>query len=166
MKEALSVDENMAKLFYSTASKEIKDALEGHFGKEFFIKKKYYEQVGDVKDAIRILNYSQEKLDRIFIPDPQDADEEASNAHEEIKLIIKAICFLAKFKADYSNPKQEKWWPWFVWDKKTSAFVFSSTDYDCDDTNTHVGVRLSLPDSESAGYVGQKFISTYNKFLK
>ncbi len=167
--KSLQITEKKARELYPNAPQEFKTELESHFGKEIFIPKteqKYFEAVGGVKDACKILKITKTKLDRIMIANPKDDDERASNAYEEIKLIIKAINFLIKFVPNYAEVNQKKWWPWFKWDTSKSAFVFSNAYCFYDGTSTDVGVRLVLADSEAAEYVGRKFLPTFNKFLK
>jgi hypothetical protein len=35
-----------------------------------------------------------------------------------------------KWKADYSNDQQKKWFPWIIWNSKKARFVFYGADYD------------------------------------
>ena len=68
-----------------------------------------------------------------------------------------------KFKVDYTNRNQEKWFPIF-WNDG-SGFVFSNAAYDYSDTLTACGSRFALPSDDVAEDFGKTFLSLWNDFL-
>ena len=67
------------------------------------------------------------------------------------------------FVPDFSNLMQDKWFPWFVYDKGTEGFVFASTDFTPSDTNANVGSRLCFKTRNRAIQFGKQFVGLYNQ---
>lgn len=67
------------------------------------------------------------------------------------------------FIPDFSDEKQDKWFPWFRYDQDSERFVCMDTHYA--PTRTHVGIgsRLCFKTSERAKQFGEQFIDLYNK---
>ena len=84
---------------------------------------------------------------------PINARQMAANDRERLDYIAEYI--QDGWKADYANPAQDKWWPWYWYDKSKSAFVFSATNFYWSLTNADVGSRLSFPTDEAATFYGR-----------
>ena len=69
------------------------------------------------------------------------------------------------FVPDFSDWEQDKWFPWFVYDKDAMGFVFaySGSAWSCLLTDECVGSRLCFKTSERAELFGKKFTDLYNK---
>ncbi len=69
-----------------------------------------------------------------------------------------------KWKADYTDNNQYKYFPWFVVNadkKRPSGFGLSYLDCACWRTFTPSGVRLCYKDRETAEYAGKTFLALY-----
>lgn len=80
-------------------------------------------------------------------------------------VIIEAFCEQAKFKINYSDPHQRRWFP--VFDTSNKGFVFSRTDYERWRSRTvaFVGSPFVLPTSDHARFMGNHFIGLYKKWM-
>ena len=66
------------------------------------------------------------------------------------------------FVPDFSNSMQDKWFPWFVYDKGAAGFVFAyapAPSY----TYAHVGSRLCFKTRNRAIQFGKQFVGLYNQ---
>ncbi len=68
-----------------------------------------------------------------------------------------------KFKVNYKDGNQEKWFP--VFRHTGSGFVFSHSLYVYTYTRTYCGSRFALPDSDTAADFGRTFLPLWNDFL-
>lgn len=67
------------------------------------------------------------------------------------------------FVPDFSNSKQDKWFPWFVYDKGAAGFVFAYTHYTPSNTNALIGSRLCFKTRNRAIQFGKQFVGLYNQ---
>ena len=67
------------------------------------------------------------------------------------------------FVPDFSDWHQEKWFPWFSYDKKTAVFVFVYTDCAYTSAAACNWPRLCFKTEERAAQFGKKFVELYNK---
>lgn len=65
------------------------------------------------------------------------------------------------FVPNFSDEEQEKWFPWFKYDKDATRFVYSGTIYPPEDAL--LGSRLCFKTHERAGQFGKQFEDLYNK---
>ena len=65
------------------------------------------------------------------------------------------------FTPDFSDSEQEKWFPWFAYNKNAVGFVFAGTNYT--DAFAGFGYRLCFKSSESAEQFGKRFTHLYNE---
>ncbi len=84
--------------------------------------------------------------------------------HERLEIIIAAI--VGKWKADYNNSDQEKWYCIFRWDASSSCFRFRYSYYDCTNARACSGVRLSMQTEAQADYVGKTFEAEFDALLQ
>lgn len=69
------------------------------------------------------------------------------------------------FVPDYANCRQEKWFPWFEYDRDRAGFVYAYT-YSVRSTATaNIGSRLCFKTENRARQFGEQFIDLWNKFL-
>lgn len=67
------------------------------------------------------------------------------------------------FVPDFSDRTQDKWFPWFVYDKDAAGFVFVHTDLAPTVAYAYFGSRLCFKSSERAEQFGRQFADLYNK---
>lgn len=67
------------------------------------------------------------------------------------------------FVPDYSDWDQDRWFPWFDYDKDAAVFVYETTVYAPTDGSANIGSRLCFKSSERAEQFGKQFADLYNK---
>lgn len=67
------------------------------------------------------------------------------------------------FVPDFSDWNQEKWFPWFVYDKDAAGFVYAYTNSKPTNAYAYIGSRLCFKTSERAEQFGKQFDDLYNK---
>lgn len=67
------------------------------------------------------------------------------------------------FVPDFSDWEQDKWFPWFTYDRNVGRFVCAGTDAAPTNAAADIGSRLCFKTSERAERFGKKFIDLYNK---
>lgn len=67
------------------------------------------------------------------------------------------------FVPDFSDWNQEKWFPWFKYDKDVAGFVFAYANYTPTYAHAHIGSRLCFKTLERAEQFGKQFAHLYNK---
>lgn len=88
---------------------------------------------------------------------------EALDALNKLFTIAQAWNIRDGFVPDFSNRGQEKWFPWFTYEKATERFVFSSTVYTLAGAFANIGSRLCFKTQERAEQFGKQFADLYNK---
>lgn len=69
------------------------------------------------------------------------------------------------FVPDFSDGEQDKWFPWFMYDKDAAGFVCANTHYTSASANANIGSRLCFKTSERAEQFGKQFAHLYNKIF-
>lgn len=67
------------------------------------------------------------------------------------------------FVPDFSNSMQDKWFPWFVYDKGAAGFVYASTNDAPSYTSANIGSRLCFKTRNRAIQFGKQFVGLYNQ---
>lgn len=67
------------------------------------------------------------------------------------------------FVPDFADWEQDKWFPWFMYDKDAAGFVFASTPNRTTSASVNFGSRLCFKSSERAAQFGKQFADLYNK---
>lgn len=67
------------------------------------------------------------------------------------------------FVPDFSDRKQDKWFPWFEYDKNAAEFVCTDTILSRTDMGASFGSRLCFKSSARAAQFGYQFTDLYNK---
>ena len=67
------------------------------------------------------------------------------------------------FVPDFSNSMQDKWFPWFVYDKGAAGFVCAGTNYAPSPTYATIGSRLCYKTRNRAIQFGKQFVGLYNQ---
>lgn len=66
------------------------------------------------------------------------------------------------FVPDFSDLKQDKWYPWFKYDNDATGFVYAGTAYTPTTAYAPFGARLCFKSSERAAQFGKQFADLYN----
>lgn len=90
---------------------------------------------------------------------------EALIALNELFTIAQAWNKADDFVPDYSDRRQAKWFPWFVYDKDRAGFVYADTDFAPSSANAYFGSRLCFKTANRARQFGEQFIDLWNKVL-
>lgn len=67
-----------------------------------------------------------------------------------------------EFVPDFSDCKQDKWFPWFEYNKNVAGFVYATTGNTPTAGHTLIGSRLCFNTSERAKQFGKQFEDLYN----
>jgi hypothetical protein len=67
------------------------------------------------------------------------------------------------FVPDFSDWNQDKWFPWFKYDKYVAGFVFAATDNTPSVADAYFGSRLCFKTSKRAEQFGKQFVDLFNK---
>ena len=67
------------------------------------------------------------------------------------------------FDPDFSDWNQDKWFPWFKYDKDAAGFVCAATDNTPALAHALIGSRLCFKSSARAAQFGKQFAGLYNK---
>lgn len=67
------------------------------------------------------------------------------------------------FVPDFSDRKQDKWFPWFEYDKNAAEFVCTDTILSRTDAGASFGSRLCFKSSARAAQFGKQFNDLFNK---
>ena len=69
------------------------------------------------------------------------------------------------FVPDFSDWEQDKFFPWFMYNKDAAVFVFAGTDYTPSNAFANFGSRICFKSSARAAQFGKQFADLYNKFF-
>ena len=67
------------------------------------------------------------------------------------------------FVPDFSDWEQDKWFPWFVYNKDAAGFVYAYTNGTPTNAYAYIGSRLCFKSSARATQFGKQFAKLYNK---
>lgn len=87
---------------------------------------------------------------------------EALIALNELFTIAEAWNKADGFVPDFSDWEQDKWFPWFVYDKDAAGFVFAIASNAPSDAYANFGSRLCFKSSARAAQFGKQFIDLWN----
>lgn len=115
------------------------------------VKKRLSKNIDPIKDA------------EILIKELNPKHIEALVALNRLFTIAQAWNKADGFVPDFSDYSQEKWFPWFKYDKEAARFVcvsmYSATSY----VSAYLGSRLCFKTRERAEQFGKQFAEPYNK---
>ena len=67
------------------------------------------------------------------------------------------------FVPDFSNSRQDKYFPWFVYNKDAAGFVCADADSAASGAHASIGSRLCFKTANRARQFGEKFADLYNQ---
>lgn len=88
--------------------------------------------------------------------------------YAKLIIISEAINAVDKFKPDWNDGSQYKWYPWFdmeVDDNNPSGFRFGDTYYDYSIASSAGGSRLCFKTSKAAEYAGKQFLDLWRDMM-
>ena len=113
--------------------------------------KRFSKSVVPIKGVARLVNEINPKhLDALI-------------ALNELFTIAEAWNKADGFVPDFSDTEQEKWFPWFSYDKEAEVFVCANTGSTPANAYESVGSRLCFKTEERAEQFGKQFSELYNK---
>ena len=134
---------------------------------DFESAKKYL--VGKINDVFGV---AKKRLSKSIDPikDAERLIKELNPKHIEALIALNRLFTIAEawnkadgFVPDYSDWYQDKWFPWFRYDKGTAGFVYAAADYAPTNEDAIVGSRLCFKSSARAAQFGKQFTHLYNK---
>ena len=133
---------------FESAKKYLSGKINDVFG---VAKKLLSKSIDTIKDAeILIKELNPKHLDALI-------------ALNELFTIAEAWNKADGFVPDFSDWNQNKWCPWFKYDKDVAGFVFSRTLNAPVYADANFGSRLCFKSSTRAAQFGKKFTDLYNK---
>ena len=127
--------------------------------------KEVNEVITDFTVAKKILSGNVVQLEDVarLVTDINPKHIEALIALNKLFTIAQAWNKEDGFVPDFSDWEQDKWFPWFVYDKDAAGFVCAATNTTPTCANARIGSRLCFKSSERAEQFGKQFADLYNK---
>lgn len=133
-------------------------------------------ECGDINEVITDFESARETLglkpNVAYIPKSGDVKRlvtDINPKHIEALIALNKLFTIAeawnkedRFVPDFSDCNQDKWFPWFKYDKDAAGFVCASTDYTPTAAYATFGSRLCFKTSERAAQFGKQFEDLYN----
>lgn len=117
----------------------------------YVVKRKHSEKVANLEDVARL------------VTDINPMHIEALIALNELFTIAQAWNKEDGFVPDFSDWHQDKWCPWFKYDKDAAGFVSAAAANAPAIANANIGSRFCFKTSERAEQFGKQFVDLYNK---
>lgn len=117
----------------------------------YVVKRKLSGKVAHLEDVARL------------VTDINPMHIEALIALNELFTIAQAWNKKDGFVPDFSDWNQDKWFPWFKYDKDAAGFVYAYTNGTPTVANANIGSRLCFKTPERAEQFGRQFADLYNK---
>lgn len=152
---------------YNTGTEETKQALKNIYGSKAFASKqpKMNKKSADLTETIKTFDdvLKQTKESRYSFQKRTKGFNTHHLAYEKLMMIT--ALFNGKSVLDYGNEDQAKYYPWLIWDKDRSGFVFAYASYYSTSAGAGLGPRLCFFERKHAEYCGRQFESIYNAML-
>lgn len=117
----------------------------------YVVKRKLSGKVAQLEDVARLVEDINPKHINALI------------ALNELFTIAQAWNKEDSFVPDFSDWEQDKWFPWFEYNKNVAGFVYTTTGNTPTTGHTLIGSRLCFKTSERAAQFGKQFADLYNK---
>lgn len=133
--------------------------------------------VKDVNETVTDFNSARKALglkpNVAYIPKSGDAKRLVTGInpkHIEALIALNRLFTIAEawnkedgFVPNFSDWEQDKWFPWFKYDKDVAEFVCADTINAATAASAHLGSRLCFKSSARAAQFGKQFAELYNK---
>ena len=126
----------------------------------YVVKRKHSEKVAHLEEAARLALL--EEAARL-VTDINPKHIKALVALNKLFTIAQAWNKEDGFVPDFSDWEQDKWFPWFVYDKDAAGFVYVDTYYAPTYADANFGSRLCFKSSARAAQFGKQFVYLYNE---
>lgn len=126
----------------------------------YVVKRKHSEKVANLEDAARLALLG--NVTRL-VTDINPKYIKALIALNKLFTIAQAWNKADNFIPDFSNWEQDKWFPWFKYDKDVAEFICTDTINAATGASAHLGSRLCFKTPERAEQFGKQFEDIYNK---
>lgn len=117
----------------------------------YVVKRKHSEKVAHLQETARL------------VTDINPKHIEALIALNKLFTIAQAWNKEDEFVPNYSDWNQDKWFPWFEYNKNVAGFVYATTGNTPTAGHTLIGSRLCFKTPERAEQFGKQFADLYNK---
>lgn len=166
----------LEKFEYTEVNERITDfesarkALGGKPNADFYVvKRKHSEKVAHLQEAAR-LAYLQEAARLALFEDVARLVTDINPKHIKALIALNELFTIAQawniednFIPDFSDWEQDKWFPWFKYDKDVAEFVCADTINAATAASAHLGSRLCFKTKMRAEQFGKQFVDLYNK---
>lgn len=98
-----------------------------------------------------------------LVTDINPKDVKALIALNELFTIAQAWNKEDGFVPDFSDKEQDKWFPWFEYNRDAAGFVFASASRTPSHAYAYIGSLLCFKSSARAAQFGKQFAKLYNK---
>lgn len=98
-----------------------------------------------------------------LMTDINSKDVKALIALNELFTIAQAWNKEDGFVPDFSDKEQDKWFPWFEYNRDTAGFVFASASRTPSHAYAYIGSLLCFKSSARAAQFGKQFVDLYNE---
>ena len=98
-----------------------------------------------------------------LVTDINPKDVKALIALNELFTIAQAWNKEDGFVPDFSDKEQDKWFPWFEYNRDAAGFVFASASRTPSHAYAYIGSRLCFKSSARAAQFGKQFVDLYNE---
>lgn len=98
-----------------------------------------------------------------LVTDINPKDVKALIALNELFTIAQAWNKEDGFVPDFSDKEQDKWFPWFEYNRDAAGFVFASASRTPSHAYAYIGSLLCFKSSACAAQFGRQFAKLYNK---
>ena len=135
----------------------------------YVVKRKHSEKVAHLENAARLALL--EDVARLaLLEDVARLVTDINPKHIKALVALNKLFTIAQawnkedeFVPNYSDWKQDKWFPWFKYDEDTARFVCVDTIYTPTNMFAYFGSRLCFKTSERAEQFGKQFDDLYNE---
>ena len=125
----------------------------------YVVNRKHFEKVDHLENDARLALLDVAKL----VTDINPKHLKALIALNKLFTIAEAWNKEDGFVPDFSDCKQDKWFPWFDYDKSAAEFVCTDTEITSMFVGAYIGSRLCFKSSARAAQFGEQFADLYNK---
>ena len=130
---------------------------------DFESAKRYLNQKKGLRPhTLSIRSKSEDAMRQKFFEDINEKHLEALIALNQLFTIAEAWNKADGFVPDFSDWNQDKWFPWFKYDKDAAEFVFAHTDITRSYGTACISSRLCFKTEERAEQFGKLFVDLYN----
>lgn len=126
----------------------------------YVVKRKYSEKATHLENAARLALLG--NVARL-VTDINPKHIKALTALNKLFTIAQAWNKEDGFVPDFSDREQDKWFPWFEYNKNVAGFVYATTGNTPTAGHTLIGSRLCFKTRKRAIQFGKQFVDLFNK---